>query len=204
MTLHIESKTAVKVGWGRMPFRSVKGLTTEERQAVKDGAVVWFSFKPWHYMQSGFKVVTYWQDGKKFDSREPTARELLNIMAQRAVGLHYENPAAVALIDSARKIIGWADCYPEVNRHGYLTGDVIDIGADGYINVGNDVFVREDALSQEQLRDVDEGIRLRQEATRSIRRGAPLFCQKAWESWGDSNDGLVGGVGWLGSMPEDN
>ena len=152
----IESKTAQKNGWGRMPHRSVTRLTAEERQAVKNGDIVWFWFEPWHYTQSGYKVVTYWAGGPKFDSREPTAQELLNVIAQRATGLHYENPIAVALIGPA----DWDGYYPEVDECGYLTGDIIDVtssDADSYINVGNDVFVRKDALSQEQLLDVDEG-----------------------------------------------
>ena len=80
-TRFIESKTAKKRGWGRMPYRHVSGLTAEERQAVKDGHVVWFAFEPWHHMQSGFKVVTYWEGGPQFDSREPSAAELAEIKA---------------------------------------------------------------------------------------------------------------------------
>jgi len=78
-TRFIESTTAQKVGWGRMPHRSVTRLTPAERQAVRDGHVVWFSFEPWHYMQSGYKVVTYWAGGSRFDSREPTPDELERI-----------------------------------------------------------------------------------------------------------------------------
>jgi hypothetical protein len=47
-----------------------------------------------------------------------------------------------------------------VDEYGYLTGDIVDCtssDADSYINVGDDAYVREDALSQEQMRDVDEG-----------------------------------------------
>ena len=71
---YIESKTAQKKGWGRDLYRSVTRLTATERQAVKDGHIVWFSFSPWHYMQSGYKVVTYNAYG--YDSREPTSYEL--------------------------------------------------------------------------------------------------------------------------------
>jgi hypothetical protein len=81
---------------------------------------------------------------------------LLNIIAQRTAGLHYESPAAVALIGPA----DWDGYYPEVDEYGYLTGDIVDCtsgDADSYINVGDDVYVRQDSLSQEQLRDVDEG-----------------------------------------------
>ena len=70
----IESKTAQKNGWGSMRFRSVTRLTADERQAVKDGHIVWFSFAPLHYTQSGYKIVTYWGGG--FNSREPTKDEL--------------------------------------------------------------------------------------------------------------------------------
>ena len=72
-----------------------------------------------------------------------------------AVGLHYENPVAVDLIDSQ----DWTDHYPEVDGDGYLTGNIIDMNssdADSYINVDDTVWVRMDALSQGQLRDVDE------------------------------------------------
>ena len=81
----IESKTAKKRGWGRMPYRHVSGLTAEERQAVKDGDVVWFSFEPWHHAQSGYKVCTYWAGGSRWDSREPTAAELAQINATQEV-----------------------------------------------------------------------------------------------------------------------
>ena len=154
--LFIESKTAQKNGWGRMPYRSVTRLTAEERQDVRDGHVVWFKFTPWHYMQSGYKIVTYWAGGPKYDSREPTPWELLNVIAQSAAGLHYERPIAVALMGS----VDWDGYYPEVDECGYLTGDIVDCtssDADSYINVGDDVYVRQGALSQEQLRDVDEG-----------------------------------------------
>ncbi len=71
---YIESKTAFKVGWGRSRWRRVGGLLPEERQAVRDGDIVWFAYTPWHYTQSGYKVVTVY--GDRFDSREPTAAEL--------------------------------------------------------------------------------------------------------------------------------
>ena len=80
-TQFIESKTAEKRGWGRMPYRHVRGLTDDERRAVKDGHVVWFSFEPWHHAQSGYKVCTYWAGGSRWDSREPTAAELAQIKA---------------------------------------------------------------------------------------------------------------------------
>jgi hypothetical protein len=79
--LFIESKTAQKSGWGRMPYRRVTRLTAEERRAVRDGHMVWFGFEPWHYTQSGYKIVTYWAGGPKYDSREPTPSELLGIKA---------------------------------------------------------------------------------------------------------------------------
>ena len=154
--LVIESQTAQKNGWGSDSYRSVTRLTADERQAVKDGDIVWFSFTPWHYTQSGYKIVTFWAGGPKYDSREPTPDEVRLIMAQRAAGLHYESPAARAVINPT----DWDSYYPEIDEDGYLTGDIIDCtssDADSYINVGDDVLVREDALSQEQLQDVDEG-----------------------------------------------
>ena len=71
---YIESLTAYKVGWGRSWWRRVSGLLPEERQAVRDGDIVWFAFRPWHYMQSGYKIITVY--GDKFDGREPTTDEL--------------------------------------------------------------------------------------------------------------------------------
>ena len=71
---YVESKTAYKVGWGRSIWRRVSGLLPEESQAVRGGGIVWFSFTPGHYPQSGYKVVT--AHGDKFDSREPTPAEL--------------------------------------------------------------------------------------------------------------------------------
>ena len=76
---YIESKTAYKVGWGRSLWRSVRGLTDEEKQLLRDtDNVLWFSFKPFHYTQSGYKVV-YRYDRYGFDCREPSADELGHI-----------------------------------------------------------------------------------------------------------------------------
>ena len=80
---YIESRTAYKLGWGRARWRRVSGLTPEERQAVRAGSVVWFAFAPWHYTQSGYKVVTVY--GDTFDSREPTPAELEVIKARGEV-----------------------------------------------------------------------------------------------------------------------
>ena len=73
MTL-IQSVTAIKHGWGSAPYRSVSGLTKAERDAVKQKHLVWFRIEPWHYTQSGYKVVTYKQG--YWNSREPRADEL--------------------------------------------------------------------------------------------------------------------------------
>jgi hypothetical protein len=92
---------------------------------------------------------------RRFEVNAPT-REQLCAIAQRVAGLHYESPAARAVIDPT----DWDSYYPEIDGDGYLTGDIVDCtssDADSYINVGDDVLVREDALSQEQLQDVDEG-----------------------------------------------
>ena len=92
---------------------------------------------------------------RRFEVNLPT-REQLCAIAQRVAGLHYESQPARAVIDATE----WDSHYPEIDEDGYLTGDVVDCtssDADVYINVGDDVLVREDALSQEQLRDVDEG-----------------------------------------------
>ena len=44
---------------------------------MRAGSVVWFAITPWHYTQSGYKVVTSY--GNAFDSREPTSAELESI-----------------------------------------------------------------------------------------------------------------------------
>ena len=75
----IESKTARKNGWGSDPYRSVTRLTADERRAIQDGHTVWFKFTPWHYAQSGYKIVTYRQ-GYGYDSREPTSGELARLV----------------------------------------------------------------------------------------------------------------------------
>ena len=75
----IESKTARKNGWGKSRWRSVTHLTSEERYAVRAGVVVWFRFVPWHYTQTGYKIVI--QNGDRFDSREPNADQLAFIKA---------------------------------------------------------------------------------------------------------------------------
>jgi hypothetical protein len=76
----IESKTARKNGWGKSRWRSVTHLTSEERYAVRfSTALIWFRFVPWHYTQSGFKIVI--QNGDRFDSREPSSDQLLAIKA---------------------------------------------------------------------------------------------------------------------------
>jgi len=74
----IQSVTAIKKGWGSAPYRSVSGLTNTEKDAVKQGHLVWFRIEPWHYTQSGYKVVTYKQGFVRhyWDSREPRVDEL--------------------------------------------------------------------------------------------------------------------------------
>jgi len=77
----------------------------------------------------------------------------LESCARENATLHYEDAKAASLMDS----LDWDGYYPEVDGHGYLTGDIVDIDTEGYINVDDEVYVREDALSREQLRDVNEG-----------------------------------------------
>jgi hypothetical protein len=69
----IKSTTARKHGWGSMPHRSVSHLTSAERQAVRNGDIVYFRFTPWNPMQSGIKIVTVSPYG--FDCREPSISE---------------------------------------------------------------------------------------------------------------------------------
>jgi len=71
-----QSLTARKHGWGRDHYRWVSGLTAEEREAVKNGEMVWFKIDPWHYTQSGYKVVVY---RRGYDCREPSPIELQQI-----------------------------------------------------------------------------------------------------------------------------
>ena len=75
----IESKTARKNGWGRARYRSVTNLTKAERFAVRAGILVWFRYQPWHYTQSGYKIVI--ENGDRFDSREPSSDQLASIKA---------------------------------------------------------------------------------------------------------------------------
>lgn len=70
----IESITAKKVGWGTDRYRRVTGLTQTEREAVKEGDLVWFRITPQHYTQSGYKIVMYSSYG--WDAREPSSGEL--------------------------------------------------------------------------------------------------------------------------------
>jgi hypothetical protein len=71
---YIESRTALKHGWGTAPWRWVSGLTPAERRAVKNGGIVFFRFIAWHWSQTGVKVVTY--RNERYDAREPTPSEL--------------------------------------------------------------------------------------------------------------------------------
>ena len=80
-----------------------------------------------------------------------TRSDHLNNIVQQIGGIHYETPTAISLLDSA----DWGDYYPEVDHDGYLTGDVIGIGEEGYINVCDEVYVRLDTLSPEQLHAQD-------------------------------------------------
>jgi hypothetical protein len=77
----IYSPTAEKVGWGSARYRRVTRLSPEERAAVRRGDLVWFAFEPWHYMQSGYKIVTL--NGYGYDSREPTPKELNEILSMK-------------------------------------------------------------------------------------------------------------------------
>ena len=81
---YIESQTAYKIGWGSAPWRRVCGLLSTEKQAVRDGHIVWFEYKPWHYMQTGYKVVTVY--GYRFNSREPYDDELESILKMKGKG----------------------------------------------------------------------------------------------------------------------
>ena len=68
----------MKFGWGSDLWRSVKGLAAEEKRILRDtDDAVWFSFEPFHYTQSGYKIV-YAIRGF-FDCREPKGEELMHI-----------------------------------------------------------------------------------------------------------------------------
>ena len=73
----VKSCTAEKHGYGSMPWRWVSGLTAGERDAVRNGDIVYFEINKTSYMQSGFKIVTHSDRG--WDCREPNAIELENI-----------------------------------------------------------------------------------------------------------------------------
>jgi len=74
----IKSVTAIKKGFGSMPHRSVRFLTKEEREAVKNGEMVYFQIDKTHYMQSGYKIVIHSPYG--WDCREPNDAELAEII----------------------------------------------------------------------------------------------------------------------------
>ncbi|MCK9599024.1 MAG: hypothetical protein M0R06_08295 [Sphaerochaeta sp.] len=76
----IESKTAVKHGYGSDKYRWVSGLTQRERDAVKSFGLVFFRVPKRHWTQSGYKVVVY-RNGR-WDAREPTEAELRRIKAK--------------------------------------------------------------------------------------------------------------------------
>jgi len=75
--MRIIRSAAVRHGWGSARYRWVSGLTKEEKEAVKNGDLVYFRITPWHYKQSGIKVIArrpyertcYW------DCREPSEEE---------------------------------------------------------------------------------------------------------------------------------
>lgn len=73
----IKSTTAIKHGYGSMPYRTVSGLSKIERDTVKNGELVYFIITKTHYMQSGYKIVTYFNG--RYDSREPNTNELTEI-----------------------------------------------------------------------------------------------------------------------------
>jgi len=73
----IKSDTAIQHGSGS--FRWVSGLSKKEREAVKNGEMVYFeSFKTYH-TQSGYKIVSY-RCGR-YGSKEPNDAELKEIQA---------------------------------------------------------------------------------------------------------------------------
>ena len=74
----IKSITAIKRGFGSIPHRSVSFLTKREREAVKNGELVYFQIDKTSYMQSGYKIVTHSPYG--WDSREPNEAELVEIL----------------------------------------------------------------------------------------------------------------------------
>ena len=74
-----KSETAVKHGYGSMPYRWVSGLTPGEKESVRRGVPVYFTIHKTHHAQSGYKIVVI-RNGKIFDSREPTDSELAEIL----------------------------------------------------------------------------------------------------------------------------
>jgi hypothetical protein len=78
---YIKSYTARKEGWGSQCWRSVRGLTTVEKEAIKSGKdQVYFTINPWHWKQSGYKVVFEWANNR-FDCCEPTPDQLVELQA---------------------------------------------------------------------------------------------------------------------------
>lgn len=73
----IKSTTAVRHGSGSDPFRWVSFLTAKEREIVRKGGKVYFKSSKRNYLQSGFKIVTYYAG--KYGFREPSDSELKEI-----------------------------------------------------------------------------------------------------------------------------
>ena len=71
------------VGAGIDYYKKVVNISEKDRQMIKDffglGYVFYTKIKPWHYRQSGYKVIIYNPDRYEFYHREPTAEQLAAI-----------------------------------------------------------------------------------------------------------------------------
>lgn len=72
----ILSKSGVVHGHGTQPYKWVSGLLPDERKAVRDGSALVFirDTGSHHYLQSGYKVVSY-RSGK-YIHREPDPSQI--------------------------------------------------------------------------------------------------------------------------------
>jgi len=85
--------------------------------------------------------------------------DILKDAAQRAMGLRYDSPEAIAIIngpDDDGDKLDWYQYYPEADGFGNLTGDVIPNESDGYVVVHDEVMVDMNILPDSIYRIVIE------------------------------------------------
>ena len=85
--------------------------------------------------------------------------DILKNVAQRASGLRWDSPEAIAIIngpDDDGDELDWGEYYLEADGFGNLTGDVIPNESDGYVVVHDEVMVDMNILPDSIYRIVIE------------------------------------------------